>query len=229
MNISARNILRENHIVTNGGLIIGVPGETKPEMWDTIKFGLTLDFPDFAILRPYPKTRWGENNDEYRDKYRQFNEGWCFLHDNPALVERLHKVATFLAWFHPKRVMAFFSPDDFRRGFCRWRYQVYTEVMAKRILDKIKCKLQGLAALLPGVKKPEQLPEGMEEYRFLPPAELPENPAAAAPPEMVAQLARSDGAGGGNGERERDKKGATVGREPPAGKPPRQTSTSLPS
>jgi len=191
MNQTARDLLAAEGIVTNGGLIIGVPGETKEEMWDTIKFGLTIDFPDFAILRPYPKTRWGANNDEHREKYRKFNEGWCFLHDDPKTVEKLHKLATFMAWFHPKRILAFFSPDDFRRGFCRWRYQVYAEVMAKRIWDKVKFKLHKVAALaLPWVKGPRRLEEGKEEYRFLPPPgdEIPEDPAACASPELIDRV-----------------------------------------
>jgi len=204
MNERARDILSGNKIITNGGLIIGVPGETREEMESTIRFGLTLDFPDFAILRPYPQTRWGENNEEHREKYRKFNEGWCFLHDEPRLVEWLHKKATFMAWFHPKRVMAFFSPDDFRRGFCRWRYQVYAEVMTKRVLDKLKHKLHGVAArLLPWVKAPELLENGQEEYRFLPPAQqLPEDPAACTSPELVQRLQEIDcECKGGNGER----------------------------
>lgn len=190
MNERARDILAENKIITNGGLIIGVPGETKEEMDATIRFGLTLDFPDFAILRPYPRTRWGEDNEEFREKYRQFNEGWCFLHENPSLVEWLHKKATFMAWFHPKRVMAFFSPDDFRRGFCRWRYHVYAEVLAKRGLDKLQHRLQRLAArLLPWVQPPKELQSGQEEYRFLPPAqESPEDPAACSSPQMLQRL-----------------------------------------
>jgi anaerobic magnesium-protoporphyrin IX monomethyl ester cyclase len=202
MNQKARDILKKNHIVTNGGLIIGVPGETKAEMMSTIKFGLSLDFPDFAILRPYPATRWGANNEEHREKYKKFNEGWCFLHENPRLVEFLHKYATAMSWLHPKRMLAYFSPDDFRRGFARWRYQVYAEVLAKRFYDTFKNKIGRLLAKLPGFKAPEQIQDGMEEYRFLPPGaeEAMDNPAAAATPEMMAQMvANADGGNGAGG------------------------------
>lgn len=171
MNAKARDILVESKIITNGGLIIGAPGETEEEIDSTVRFGLTLDFPDFAILRPYPQTRWGEDNDEHRDNYSRFNEGWCFLHEDPEMVERKHKQATFLAWFHPKRMLAFFSPDPFRRGFCRWRYQVYAEVLAKRALDKLRSKmhkLRRLANVLPGVKR--LTPAERDEHKCLPPA-----------------------------------------------------------
>jgi len=195
MNQKARDILHDNKIITNGGIIIGVPGETKEEMMSSIKFGLTLDFPDFAILRPYPSTRWSDEsggNDENRENYKKFNEGWCFLHDNPRLVEFLHKYATGLAWFHPKRVMAFFSPDDFRRGFCRWRYQVYAEVLAKRIYDKAKFRVQKALAKLPWFSEPEQIQEGMEEYRFLPQGaeDAMDNPAAMASAEMFERASK---------------------------------------
>jgi radical SAM superfamily enzyme YgiQ (UPF0313 family) len=220
MNRKARNILREVGIITNGGLIIGVPGETKEEMMATIKFGLTLDFPDFAILRPYPSTRWSDEsggNEENRDNYKKFNEGWCFLHDNPKLVEFLHKYATFMAWFHPKRMFAFFSPDDFRRGFARWRYQVYAEVVAKRIWDKAKFRIQTMLHRLPvfNFKKPEQIVEGMEEYRFLPAGaeSAMDNPAAMASQDLFDKLSKQaaneacdcgseDGKGNGKGNGE---------------------------
>lgn len=210
MNEKARQILAENKIVTNGGLIIGVPGETEEEIESTIKFGRTLDFPDFAILRPYPQTRWGSDNEEHRDNYKKFNEGWCFLHENPKMVERKHKKATFLAWFHPKRIFAVFSSDDFRRGFCRWRYQVYAEVLFKRFYDIVKHRLHSWASVLPGVKGPEELAEGMEEYAFLPQAP-PEESSAIANHDLVeralkrecgcAQDGKTDG---GNGERRAD-------------------------
>ena len=202
MNEKARDILRENNIITNGGFIIGVPGETKEEMMSTITFGTTIDFPDFAILRAYPSTRWSDEsggNDENRENYKKFNEGWCFLHEDPKLVEFMHKYATFLARFHPKRVFSFFSPDDFRRGFCQWRYQVYAEVLAKRIYDKLKNRLQVGLSRLPWFKEPEQLEEGMEEYRFLPRGteEAMDNPAAMASADMVA---RASGNGDGDGK-----------------------------
>ena len=200
MNRKARDILRKANIITNGGFIIGVPGETKEEMLATIRFGSTIDFPDFAILRPYPSTRWSKEsggNDANREKYKKFNEGWCFLHEDPKLVEFLHKFATFNAWFHPRRIMAFFSPDDFRRGFCRWRYQVYAEVLAKRIYDQAKFKLHGWLARLPGIKPPEQVQEGMEEYTFLPAGaeEAMENPGALATPEMIEAMEAAAGEG----------------------------------
>ncbi len=83
----------------------------------------------------YPQNH---GNDANRDNYKKFNEGWCFLHENPKMVEFFHKFATATSWGHPRRMLAFFSPDDFRRGFCRWRYQVYAEVLSKRIFDKFK-------------------------------------------------------------------------------------------
>ncbi len=213
MNRKARDILKEAGIITNGGFIIGVPGETKEEMMQSIRFGLTIDFPDFAILRPYPSTRWSNEsggNDANREKYKNFNEGWCFLHENPKLVEFLHKYATFMAWFHPRRIMAFFSPDDFRRGFCRWRYQVYAEVLGKRILDQVKFKAQKVLCRVPGLNKlkwfapPKELQEGVEEYAFLPEGALEgmENPGAMASPEMLeaTNAAEAEGGNGANGE-----------------------------
>jgi len=224
MNEKARQILAENKIVTNGGLIIGVPGETEEEIESTIKFGRTLDFPDFAILRPYPQTRWGADNEEHRDNYKKFNEGWCFLHENPKMVERKHKKATFLAWFHPKRILAFFSPDDFRRGFCRWRYRVYAEVLAKRIFDKIKHRLHTWASVLPGINGPEQLEEGMEEYKFLPQGQqLLEQASSVATHDMADRALKSECGceregqrAGGNGEhRMVSRQGAVDGQPQP--------------
>ncbi len=206
MNRKARDILHKANIITNGGFIIGVPGETKEEMMQSIRFGLTIDFPDFAILRPYPSTRWSNEsggNDANRDNYKKFNEGWCFLHENPKMVEFLHKYATFMAWFHPRRIMAFFSPDDFRRGFCTWRYRVYAEVLAKRFYDKIKFKLQTGLGKLPWFKAPEQIQEGMEEYAFLPEGVTDgmESPGALASPAMLeANLQEAEAAGNGNGK-----------------------------
>ena len=207
MNRKARDILKEAGIITNGGFIIGVPGETKEEMLTTIRFGATIDFPDFAILRPYPSTRWSNEsggNDANREKYKNFNEGWCFLHEDPKLVEFLHKYATFMAWFHPRRIMAFFSPDDFRRGFCRWRYQVYVEVLGKRVLDQVKFKAQKILSKVPGLNKlkwfapPKELQKGVEEYAFLPEGALEslENPGAMATPEMLEQNLKAEAAQG---------------------------------
>ncbi len=232
MNRKARDILHESNIVTNGGFILGVPGETKEEMMESIKFGTTIDFPDFAILRAYPSTRWSDKsggNDENRENYKKFNEGWCFLHENPKLVEFMHKYATALAWGHPKRIMSFFSPDDFRRGFCQWRYRVYVEVLAKRFYDKAKFRVQTALAKLPWFRKPAELEEGGEEYRFLPKEteEAMDNPAAMASAEMFdrankaasgdsgccstedSEEASTGGNGKGNGADEEEKVAAT--------------------
>ena len=238
MNEKARDILHKEKIITNGGLIIGVPGETKEEIMTTIKFGLTLDFPDFAILRPYPSTRWSDEsggNDENRDNYKKFNEGWCFLHENPKMVEFHHKFATALAWGHPKRLMAFFSPDDFYRGFCQWRYRVYAEVLAKRTYDKFKFKVQTWLARLPGFKPPEQIQEGMEEYRFLPQEAIDalDSPSSMSSDVMKDRLpgAKSScssdadkGNGKGNGESDAtESKDVAVGDKAERKDPPRPT------
>ena len=62
----ARDAVRNCHragMDAYGGFILGAPGETRREMWTTIKFAekIGIDFPNFYILYAYPGTPiWNE-------------------------------------------------------------------------------------------------------------------------------------------------------------------------
>lgn len=127
-------LLKANRIVLNGAFIVGVPGETKEEIRATIRMARRVDMPDFADLRPYPGTELAKNYN-MAGRYHFFNQGYCMLHEDPAMANRMHKLAVFLTWLHPKRVLsALFHPNKIHRGLIRWRYAVaYDVVFRKRI------------------------------------------------------------------------------------------------
>jgi radical SAM superfamily enzyme YgiQ (UPF0313 family) len=55
---SAFSLARSAGVKTAGSFILGYPGETLSEMWQTIRFARTLDpeYAQFCILTPYPGT-----------------------------------------------------------------------------------------------------------------------------------------------------------------------------
>ena len=142
LNTQVIRLLKKNRIVLNGAFVVGIPGETKEAIWRTIRMAWNVDMPDFADLRPYPGTKLAEQFD-IGDRYHYFNQGYCFLHEDPAMANRMHKLAVLLTWCHPKRLLAaLFHPNKTHRGLIRWRYSVaYDVVFRKRIKHIVSEKI----------------------------------------------------------------------------------------
>lgn len=51
--------LRKNKIISTAGIILGNPEDTEEDLWENYRLikKLRVDFPQFMILTPYPKTR----------------------------------------------------------------------------------------------------------------------------------------------------------------------------
>jgi len=77
-------------IASTGAFILGYPGETLDEMWQTIKFSLKLDpdYAQFCVLTPYPGTPL---YDELKAKGLLMTEDW----DRYSTIEPVIKYETF--------------------------------------------------------------------------------------------------------------------------------------
>jgi len=89
----ARVAVRNCHNVgmdAYGGLILGAPGETKEEMWTTIRFAkkIGIDFPNLYILYAYPGTPiWREVTSEgYAEEDRYWETGVAVPEVSPTCL-----------------------------------------------------------------------------------------------------------------------------------------------
>jgi radical SAM superfamily enzyme YgiQ (UPF0313 family) len=127
-----------------GCFIFGHPGETKGDMWQTIRFaqGLPLNTPIFTIMIPIPNSELFE---EAKEAGRLGDDVWVgfmkgeipyplFVPDPPSLrtVARFRRMAYFLVYLWPPYIWRNRSVLLSPRYFFRSLEEFLTELLGKR-------------------------------------------------------------------------------------------------
>jgi len=112
---------KKENILTIGFFILGLRGDSKKSMQETIDFAkeINVDVPFFSILTPYPGTPlWktieekGKFLIEDYDDLHQSSGKMIFHHPDfplPSLVEKMYKKAYRQIYFSPKYILQYIS------------------------------------------------------------------------------------------------------------------------
>jgi radical SAM superfamily enzyme YgiQ (UPF0313 family) len=130
----AVQITKDAGIAVLGSFILGLPGETRETMEETIRFAQSLGVPHgFHLLSPFPGTRIRERADEYGIKI--LTDDWSLYDANHAITEtealKAAEVEEFAKTFYENLEAEI---ENIRRGTLAGTYHgPYREEIEKRL------------------------------------------------------------------------------------------------
>jgi radical SAM superfamily enzyme YgiQ (UPF0313 family) len=112
---NAISILHKNHIKVSGFLILGLPGDTKETMQETIDFALSskLDAAIFNIFSVIPGSDyWNELRGTFQPDFTKSNfanPGWTTEGITADELKAIHRNATRRAYLQPRRIFRYIT------------------------------------------------------------------------------------------------------------------------
>ena len=132
----ALDAVRSSRVAAVSNVIVGAPGEPKATMTRNVRFARRhADVFACGVLEPRPGNRyWREEHWRQTDRLCR---GESLLHEDPAMVRRLVRLALLGYYFHPRQLLrALFSPKIGTRTLFRLHYRLYAAAVASLFLRR---------------------------------------------------------------------------------------------